>query len=266
VIAGGGLASFGAFRAFSPPRITEVPLRLARLPKALEGFTLVQLSDVHIGPVLKRAFLMELVQRTNQLKPDLISITGDLVDGTPRYLGSAVEALTSLRSKYGTYFVTGNHDYYSGADEWVSVLQGFGIQTLRNRRVEIGDAGGSIDVIGVDDWGAPGLSLGQRHYDLGAAVAGRSIDRASILLAHQPSNFDAVAKEGIDLQLSGHTHGGQTFPATSIASLIWGDRNAGLSKTQDSYLFVSRGCGFVGPPIRLGSPPEIVKIVLTSGA
>jgi hypothetical protein len=265
VIAGGGLASFGAFRAFAPPRITEVPLKLARLPRALDGFTLVQLSDVHIGPVLQRRFLDELVDRANAVKPDLVAITGDLVDGRPSFIGPSVEALTRLKSRYGTYFVTGNHDYYSGADEWAQVLQGWGVNVLRNRRVEVGDAGASFDLIGVDDWGGHGPAAGPRDYDLDKAIAGRDADRASVLLAHQPSNFDAVADLGLDLQLSGHTHGGQTFPGTSIASLMWGERTAGLSKTKSSHLFVSRGCGFVGPPTRLGSPPEVVKVVLLSG-
>jgi predicted MPP superfamily phosphohydrolase len=262
VVAGSGLASFGAWRAFAPPRVTEVPLKIARWPKALDGFTLVQLSDVHIGPVLTRPFLDELVDRANACKPDLVAITGDLVDGSPRYIGSIVEGVTRLKSRWGTYFVTGNHDYYSGADDWVAALRGWGIEVLRNRRVELGDAGGAFDLLGVDDWGARGM---MHDYDLEKAMIGRSPDRASVLLAHQPANFDEVAAKGLDLQLSGHTHGGQTFPATGVASLIWGDRAAGLSRTGDSYLFVSRGCGFVGPPARLGSPPEVVKLVLLAG-
>ncbi|MBL8956670.1 MAG: metallophosphoesterase [Myxococcaceae bacterium] len=256
VVAGGGLASFGAWRAFSPARITEVPLKLAKLPKALDGMTLVQLSDVHIGPVLQRRFLDELVDRANQAKPDVVVITGDLVDGKPEFIGKSVEALTRLKSRYGTYFVTGNHDYYSGPQLWLPVLEGWGITVLRNRHVAIGDAGASFDLVGVDDWGG--------DYDLQAAIAGRDPSRASVLLAHQPANFDTVATAGLDLQLSGHTHGGQTFPGTIGASVIWGDRSAGLSKTKDSHLFVSRGCGFVGPPTRLGSPPEVVKLVLQS--
>jgi uncharacterized protein len=264
VLAGGGLASFGAWRAFAPARITEVALRLPKLPRALDGFTLVQLSDVHIGPVLKRAFLDELVDRANACKPDLVAITGDLVDGSPKYIGSVVEGVTRLKSRFGTYFCTGNHDYYSGADDWVAELHGWGVNVLRNRRVVIGDAGGAFDLLGVDDWGGVGRGL-SRDYDLKTAMDGRVPDRASILLAHQPSNFDEVAKQGIDLQLSGHTHGGQTFPATGIATLIWGERAHGLSQVGGSQLFVSRGCGFVGPPTRLGSPPEIVKVVLLAG-
>lgn len=261
VVAGSGLGAFGFYRAWAEPRITEVPLKLPRLPKALDGFTIVHLSDVHIGPVLKERFFDHLIARANSCKPDLVALTGDLVDGTTAQLGSVVARMRNLQSKYGTHFVTGNHDYYSGADEWVAALQGFGVTVLRNRAVTIGDAGASFDLLGVDDWGA-------RHidgYDLDKAAANLKADRASVLLAHQPSNFDEVAKRGIGLQLSGHTHGGQTFPATGIAQLIWGERNAGLSNTGDSHLFVSRGCGFVGPAMRLGSPPEVVKITLIAG-
>jgi uncharacterized protein len=261
VLAGTGLASYGVFRAYSPAQVTEVPLVIPKLPRALDGFTLAHLSDIHIGPVLQRKFLDDLVDRTNAVKPDLVAITGDLVDGRPEHLGPAVEALTRLKSRYGTYFVTGNHDYYSGADAWVRVLQGWGIGVLRNRRVLVGDAGASFDLLGVDDWGTRGMA---HDYDLDAATAGRSPDRASVLMAHQPSGFDEVAARGLDVQLSGHTHGGQTFPATGIAWLMWGPRSAGLSRVGDSYLFVSRGCGFVGPPTRIGSPPEIGKLVLTT--
>ncbi|MBK7864028.1 MAG: metallophosphoesterase [Archangiaceae bacterium] len=261
VVAGSSLASFGAFRAFAPAQITEVPLKLARLPKALDGFSIVQLSDVHIGPVLQRRFLDDLVDRANSAKGDLVAITGDLVDNVPQHIGHSVEALTRLKAKYGTYFVTGNHDYYSGADAWVQVLQGWGVNVLRNRRVEIGDAGASFDLLGVDDFGGRGLV---HDYDLDKAMAGRDPARASVLLAHQPAGFDTVAERGLDLQLSGHTHGGQTFPATGVASLMWGERAHGLSQTRGSHLYVSRGCGFVGPTTRLGAPPEIVKIVLLS--
>ncbi len=261
VLAGTGLAALGAYRAFAPPRITEVPLKIARWPKALDGFTIAQLSDVHIGPILQRRFLDELVSRANALKPDLAVITGDLVDGRTRHIGSIVEGISAFKGKYGTHFVTGNHDYYSEADEWVTLLSGWGINVLRNRGITLGDPGAQFDLLGVDDFGMRGSG----DYDLKAAMAKRSPDRASILLAHQPSGFDEVADAGIDLQLSGHTHGGQTFPGTGVAWLMWGARSAGLSQTKDSHLYVSRGCGFVGPPTRLGSPPEIVKLILLAG-
>jgi predicted MPP superfamily phosphohydrolase len=265
---GAGLASasvsaYGGWRAFHPPDVRDVPVRLPHLPRALEGFTLVQLTDIHIGGVLQRRFVDELVARTNALKPDLIAITGDLVDGSVEGLGPFVAGFGNLRARHGTFFVTGNHDYYSDADAWVAFLRRLGIQVLRNRSVSIGDSGASFDLAGVDDWSAH--RLGEPGYDLDAALRDVRPDRASVLLAHQPSNFDEVARRGVGLQVSGHTHGGQMFPGNVMGDLIWGDRNAGLSQTDRSLLYVSRGCGFVGPPMRVGAPPEIARLVLLPG-
>lgn len=260
--AGGGIAAFGVWRAFTPPQITEVPVRLPNLPKALEGFTIVQLTDIHVGGIIQRHFLDELVARANAQSPDLLAITGDLVDGTPEQLGRFVAAFGNLRAKRGRYFVTGNHDYYSGADQWVQVVRGLGIDVLRNRRVTIGDAGGSFQLAGVDDWSSRREGKTGSVYDLDAALEGLRPDQASVLLAHQPMNLEEVSRRGVGLQLSGHTHGGQMFPVTALAGLFYGDRNTGLSRLGDTHFFVSRGCGFVGPPMRVGAPPEIVKLVL----
>ena len=262
-VAGAAASGFGTWRAFHPPDVRDIPVRLPGLPKALEGFTLVQLTDIHIGGVLQRRFVDELVSRTNALKPDLIAITGDLVDGSVDGLGPFVAGFGALRARHGAFFVTGNHDYYSDADAWVAFMQGLGIQVLRNRSVRIGDGAASFQLAGVDDWSAD--RLGEPGYDLDAALRDVRPDRASVLLAHQPSNFDEVARRGVGLQISGHTHGGQMFPGTVVGDLIWGDRNAGLSQTDRSQLYVSRGCGFVGPPMRVGAPPEIARLVLLPG-
>ena len=258
---GGATSVYGAYRALTPPQVTEVPIKLPFLPKALDGFTIVQLSDIHVGAMIQEKFLDVLVEGTNGCKPDLIAITGDLVDGSPGQLGRYVARFQNLRAHHGVYFCSGNHDYYSGWEEWAAVLPGIGFNLLRNRRVAIGDAGASFDLMGVEDLGA---RWGGGEYDLEKTVKGRDPERASVLMAHQPANLDAVAAKRIGLQLSGHTHGGQVFPATVIGSLIWGSRNAGLSKYDGTWQFTSRGCGFVGVPMRVGSPPEIVKIVLTT--
>jgi uncharacterized protein len=255
------MVGFGAFRAFTPAQVTELPIKLPHLPRALDGLTIVQLTDVHVGGIIERRFLEERVAAASALKPDVIVITGDLVDGTVAQLGSTVAEISKLRSRYGTFFCTGNHDYYAGADEWAAALRKMGVRPLRNERVEIGDAGASFDLIGVDDWGMSGGT--GRGYDLDQALAGRDPGRASVLLAHQPNNFEVVAQKGLGLQLSGHTHGGQFFPGTLIAELIF-TFTAGLYGVGDSKLYVSRGTGFVGPPLRLGSPPELVKVVLTA--
>lgn len=261
VIVGTGATAFGSWRAFNPPEVNEVPVEIPGLPKALDGFTIVQLSDIHVGAIIQEKFLDQLVSTANGAKPDLVAITGDLVDGKTDLLGRYVARLRNLRSKYGTHFVSGNHDYYSGWEAWARALEGIDFEVLRNRFVTIGDAGASFDLVGVDDWGARWQPGG---YDLEAATAGRDPARPSVLLAHQPSGLELASAKGISLQLSGHTHGGQMFPANLIGDVIWGSKNTGLSKHLTTQLYTSRGCGFVGPPVRLGAPPEVVKLVLVS--
>ncbi|NBC39133.1 metallophosphoesterase [Corallococcus exiguus] len=259
---GGGLAGYGSWRAFTAPEVTEVVVRIPKLPRSLDGFSIVQLTDLHVGPFIQRRFMDELVRRANALKPDLVAITGDLVDGTVPRLGGFVAALGNLHARYGSFFVTGNHDYSSGAEDWVAHLGSMGIPSLRNRHVRMGDAGGAFDLVGVDDWHG-GRRLGQKGYDLDLALADRDPERAAVLLAHQPANFKVAAERGVDLQISGHTHGGQLFPMTALIGLSW-EHSAGHYRHGDSHIYVSRGCGFWGPPMRLGSPPELVKLVLTS--
>ncbi|AGC45054.1 metallophosphoesterase [Myxococcus stipitatus DSM 14675] len=263
LVAGGGLATYGHWRAFvAPPLVTELAIKIPKLPRALDGFTIVQLTDVHVGPFIRRRFMDELVRHANALEPDLVAITGDLVDGDVPILGDAVAALRNLRSRYGSYFVTGNHEYYAGDVAWVEFLQSLDIQTLRNRHVRIGDAGASLDLVGVDDWSG-WRRTAQKGYDLDQALAGRDADRAAVLLAHQPANFKQAAERGVDLQISGHTHGGQLPPMTLFIDYAW-EHAVGLYRHQDSHIYVSRGCGFWGPPMRVGSPPELVKLVLTT--
>lgn len=257
-----GVSGWGVHRAYGDPEITEVPVRLPHLPKALDGFTLVQISDLHVGDILGATFLTDLVQRCNALKPDLMAITGDLVDGSVEEIGQTIGLLQGLRSRHGSYFCTGNHEYYSGARAWCAALSRMGITVLRNHFVPIGEPGASFDLFGVDDWGAQRRGYGP-GYDLARAVKGRDRERASVLLAHQPSNFDAVAAEGLGLQLSGHTHGGQMFPFTDLVRLRW-PVSRGRAEIGSSTLYVSRGTGFWGAPMRVDSPPEIVKVVLVA--
>jgi hypothetical protein len=259
--ASGGMASYGVWRAYHAPVVNEVAVRLPGLPRALDGFTLVQLSDIHVGPLIQRRFMDEMVARCNGLKADLVCITGDLVDGSVAELGFAAGALGNLRSRQGTYFVTGNHEYYSGDEEWAEALQRMGVTVLRNRHVRIGEPGASFDLVGVDDWGARRSGHG-RGYDLAAATAGRDPSRAAVLLAHQPAGWrEEARKAGMGLQLSGHTHGGQFFPFNLVVSAVW-EHDAGLFREGDSHLYVSRGTGFWGPPLRVAAPPEIVKVTL----
>ena len=257
----GGAMLLGTRSAFRDALIKEVPIRLPGLPKQLDGFTIVQLSDIHIGPLIRERFVDRLVSQSNALRGDLVVITGDLVDGTPQQLGHIVARLDKIVAPRGRYFVSGNHEYYSGWEPWVEPITKVGFEVLRNRRVAVGDGTHSFDLIGVDDWSQRGRVGG---FDLTAAVAGRDKSRASILLSHQPASLDLAAAEGIGLQLSGHTHGGQFFPSSIFAKLIWGQRVAGHSTLGETQLYTSRGCGFVGPPSRLGVPTEIIKLTLLS--
>ncbi len=255
-----GASTYGLWRAFQPPLLREVAVRLPGLPKSLDGFRMVQMSDLHVGDVLGRRFLEELVRRCNALRPDLVAVTGDLVDGTVQHLGPAVSALRGLTSRAGTFFVTGNHEYYSGDVAWARALTDMGVQVLRNRHVTLGDAGGRLDVVGVDDYGQKDVP-GRQGYDLDKALAGRDPERPAVLLAHQPRGVEEALVGGLGLQLSGHTHGGQLFPITLLVDATW-RYSAGLYPVGAGHVYVSRGTGFWGPPMRIGSPPEITSITL----
>ncbi|APR83300.1 Cytoplasmic membrane protein [Minicystis rosea] len=255
-----GLAGAGAASALGEVALRRVKVMLRRFPRAMNGFRIVQLSDVHIGPTLGADWLARVVDRVNQASPDVIVITGDLVDGSVDELRDQVAPLAKLSARHGVYFVTGNHEYYSGADEWIAELRRLGIRTLRNEHVTIGDGEQAFDLAGVDDWTAHRFG-GGHGADLARAVAGRDPRRELVLLAHQPKQIHEAEKHGVGLQLSGHTHGGQIFPWNFFVRL---DQPyiAGLSKQGDTHIYVSRGTGFWGPPMRVAAPAEISVVEL----
>ncbi len=242
--------------------IRNVRVSLSRLPSALSGTTIVQLSDIHIGSTLGRDFIEEIVERTNSLEPDLIAITGDLVDGSVEDLREHVAPLARLKARFGVYFVTGNHEYYSGAVEWCEEIVRLGIRVLRNERVAIGDDQHSFDLAGIDDFSAHRFGNGHGP-DLPRALAGRDPDRELVLLAHQPRAIHEAEALGVGLQLSGHTHGGQIWPFNYLVRLQQ-PVVSGLSRIGRSLIYVSNGTGFWGPPMRLGAPAEITQLTLHS--
>ncbi len=256
-----GHVGYGVTRALGNPDIVDVPVTLPRLPRTLDGFTIAQLTDLHIGMTVRRGFVEDLVARTNRLGADLIVLTGDFVDGSVDELRDDVAPLANLRAPYGVYFVTGNHEYYVGAVAWVAHIASLGIRVLRNERVEITRDGATFDLAGIDDHSAHGRAPGHGP-DLPRALAGRDPARCVVLLAHQPRQVRVAAKHDIDLQLSGHTHGGQVWPWHYIVSLQQGGLLAGRYTVGTTQLYVSRGPSYWGPPVRVGAPPEITRVIL----
>ncbi len=261
-----GASAFAFRSATGPAEVTEVPVRLERLPPALSGFTLAQITDLHVGPTIGEREVRRVVDQVNALRPDVVAVTGDLVDGSVEELRRAVEHLGRLEARHGVFFVTGNHEYYSGVGAWLDELRRLGVRVLRNERVAVGDAGASFDLAGIDDYGARGMGNGHGP-DLSRALAGRDPDRGLVLLAHQPRGVGEGVRAGVELQISGHTHGGQIAPFNLVVGAVF-PYFRGLYRHEEperaGQIFVSRGTGYWGPPLRLGSPPEIAKIVLTA--
>jgi predicted MPP superfamily phosphohydrolase len=264
VVGGGGLAAVALRSGLRPPALRRVEVELRRWPRALDGLRIVQISDVHVGSLLGRRFAASLVERVNALDADLVAVTGDLVDGSVHHLADDVAPLRGLRARHGVFFVTGNHDHYSGADEWVGMARSLGMRVLRNERVAIETRGAVFDLAGVEDHHAH-LVSGTHAEDLPSALSGRDPSRPVILLAHDPSTFKQASRLGVDLQLSGHTHGGQIFPFGLLVRLVI-PFVAGLYQRGASLLYVSRGTGFWGPPMRLLAPAEITELVLRAPA
>ncbi len=260
-LGGLGMAAWALHSASRQVAIKPVQVALRGLAPAFEGFRIVQLTDIHVGPTIGREFIESLVARTNALQPDLVAITGDLVDGSVTELGALVEPLKHLRARHGVYFVTGNHEYFSGADQWIALLRGLGVTVLRNERVAIEREGQFIDLAGIDDPSGRSFAAGHGP-DLARALTGRDPARPVILLAHQPKDAAEAAELGVALQLSGHTHGGQIFPFNFLVGLQQ-PYVAGLHRLKDTTIYVSTGTGYWGPPMRLGVPAEITDITLT---
>jgi predicted MPP superfamily phosphohydrolase len=257
---GGGSVAAGMFEARGEHEVVDVEVRLAKLPRALDGFTIVQLSDLHVGMTIDRSFVQRVVDHAMRLKPDLIALTGDLVDGKVSDLRDDIAPLGQLRAPHGVFAVTGNHEYYAGVDDWIAEVTRLGATYLRNTRVTIGQGEASFELAGVDDHSAKGTP--GHGEDLPAATAGRDPAKALVLLAHQPRQVRNAVAHGVDLQLSGHTHGGQIWPWHYIVRLQQGGLLAGRYQREATQLYVSRGCGYWGPPVRLLAPLEITRIIL----
>jgi predicted MPP superfamily phosphohydrolase len=250
---------------------TAQPIRIARLPGAFEGFRICQLSDIHIGPFMPASEIRKYVAIANALKPDLTVLTGDFVTADPGTAQPVVEALSGLRAPFGVFGSLGNHDGWAGAEDSITELfRQVGVRILRGTNVEIAAGSGSLNLIGVDFQShrrfGPSMPVARLLGNIEGIVAR---DRVNILLSHNPDTFPRAAELGIDLSMAGHTHGGQAaleFISPEIApSRLVTPYVAGLFHKPGGQLYVNRGIGTIGIPIRIGAPPEITLYNLTRG-
>lgn len=243
------------------PTVVPTEIRLAKLPRALDGFRLVQLSDLHVGSSFGLDFVRDVVEKVNALKPDLVVITGDLVDAELEHVLPALEPLKQLQSRHGVYYVTGNHEYFHGIHPWLEALPSLGLKLLMNERVRIGNAEAGFDLAGVDDF--MGRSVPGFGPDFERALGGRDTTQACVLLVHQPKGYPEALKRGVDLTLAGHTHAGQMWPFMHLVKL---DQPyvAGLYEEKGCQLYVNQGTGLWGPRLRLGTRSEISLLTLRS--
>jgi len=252
----------GLYNARKPPRVKEVEIALKDLPPALQGFKIAQISDMHVGPTIKRPAMKHVVATINRLNVDVVAITGDLVDGNVYELSRHVAPLAGLRSSHGTFFVTGNHEYYSGVHPWLKYLPTLGVRVLLNEHVIILHKHAPIVIAGVTDFSAASYDTSHRT-DVALAITGAPRAAVKVLLAHQPRSAAAAESAGFDLQLSGHTHGGQFLPWNFFVRFQQ-PFTAGLHRVKDMLVYVSRGTGYWGPPKRFGSPSEITLLRLVA--
>ncbi|MER7412808.1 metallophosphoesterase [Streptomyces cacaoi] len=255
-VAGLGTTAVGAYGVLDGPTLKRVTVPLAKLGRRAHGYRIAVVSDIHLGPVLGRAHTRRIVDTVNSAQPDLVAIVGDLVDGTVADLGPAAEPLRELRARDGAFFVTGNHEYFGDVHAWVDHVRELGVHPLENARRELP----GFDLAGVND--IQGEEQGEGP-DYGKALAGRDPARAAVLLAHQPVMVHEAVDHGVDLQLSGHTHGGQLWPGPYLAALA-NPTVAGLERYGDTQLYVSRGAGAWGPPVRVGAESDVTVVQLAS--
>jgi len=251
----------GAWNARRTAAVVRVDVPIAGLPPALHGFTVAQISDIHVGPTIRAAYVRAIVERVNTLQVDMVAITGDLVDGSVAELAAHVAPLAALSSRHGSFFVTGNHEYYSGAHAWIAELRRLDVTVLLNEHVVLRHGSSELVVAGVTDHSAHHFDASHRS-DPRLALDGSPPGAAMrMLLAHQPRSAIAAADAGFHLQLSGHTHGGQFWPWNHFVRLQQ-PFTAGLHRLQDLWVYTSRGTGYWGPPKRFGAPSEITRLRL----
>jgi uncharacterized protein len=255
-----GMAAVSVKNYYSEPIIKDVAIKINNLPNSFKNFKIAQLSDLHLGQLMDKTRLREVVQITNSIKPDLVAITGDMVDGRVNVLKDDITPLQELKSRFGSYFVVGNHEYYSGVEDWIKEITKQNVKVLENESVKIKKNKDFIYLSGVYDYGAHrvGSTL---IADYKKALEGLQKDIPTIMLAHQPKAVKKLKNFSVDLMLSGHTHGGQIWPFNFLVGLVE-PHLKGLKRIGNTQVYVNQGTGCWGPPMRLGTFNEITQIRL----
>ncbi|AEV89199.1 metallophosphoesterase [Actinoplanes sp. SE50] len=249
-----GVTGYGVREATGAPRIDRVRIPIAKLPRSMDGTRLAVVSDIHLGPLTGIGHTERITRVINAVNADVVCVVGDLVDGTVAELGRLAEPLRGIESRRGAYFVTGNHEYYSGFRPWIDEVAELGMRPLRNERVAID----GLDLAGVNDLG--GEDYGDPA-DFGRALGDRDVSRPVVLMAHQPLAARQAAPYGVDLQVSGHTHGGQMAPFNFVVKLQQ-PVVSGFGQVDGVPVYVTNGAGFWGPPVRVGAPPQVTVVEL----
>ena len=256
----GPTTAYGYYSARKGPSIINQTIFLNDLPDAFENFTIAQISDLHVGPTIKKPYVEKVLNQISIINPDLIAITGDLIDGSIDYLKKDLEPLSEMIANYGTYFVTGNHEYYSGAEKWLDETDRMGFTNLVNEHDLISISNETIALAGVTDFRAHQIIPSHKSNPKNA-LRGSTDQKVKILLAHQPSSIFKANEAGYDFQISGHTHGGQFWPFTYPTKKA-NPYLSGLHNHNGTQIYVNSGTGYWGPPLRLGVPSEITLFKL----
>jgi predicted MPP superfamily phosphohydrolase len=259
------LLAWGYAEAMRVSRVRRVDVTIPRLGNAFDGLRVVLLTDTHYGPIDRARWSARVVEVVNTLEPDIVAHTGDIADGEVSERRAQAAPLGEVRAELGRVYVTGNHEYFSGAQRWVEHMAALGWEALHNRHVVVSRGDDKLIIAGVDDRTAAGSGVPGHHADHAAALAGADPELPVLLLAHQPQQIDGAVAHGVDLQLSGHTHGGQMWPFHYLVRL---DQPVlqGLSRHGErTQLYTSRGTGFWGPPFRIFAPSEITLLTLHAG-
>ena len=258
---GGVISIYGIFNGLRIPEIITQKIKFSNLPDDLKNFKIAHITDLHVGSQIKAEMINQVVDKINSFKPDIVVFTGDAADGSVENYGKEMDPLKNIKSKYGKYFVTGNHEYYSDLKGWLNKIQNIGFKILINESKQLKINNSTLLITGIPDRTAK-YYLKSHKTNMEKAIKGYENSNFKLLLAHQPKDIDHAEKFGYDLQLSGHTHGGQYIPFSFLVRLA-NPFLKGLHQKNKTKIYINQGTGFWGPSIRIGTVPEITKIILS---